>query len=252
MKRKDKYVTCIKKPVCNKKENKIIDDFVTFILLCDMPGYRMKSYGSTSLITIEDGRLIDRQIEQIVEKFKKYEIVICSGFDSNNLSKYIQNKHKDKNIRIVENQLFENCNSCESLRLCLNNITNHKIFIIDGNLLFKSDIFNDINTNETFLFIEKSPCENLEIGVNINESGSIEHFSFGAKNIWSEIIFISNKDILNSLRKLLHNSEYKTKLLFEIFNDIISLKYKINCKYNNKQILKINNIKTYKTLRNKI
>lgn len=251
MKKKDNYITCTKKQQI-KKEYNLIDDFITFILLCDMPGHRMKSYGSTSLINIDDNRLIDKQIQQIVEKFKNYEIIICSGFDSNNLSKYIQNKHKNKNIRIVENQLFEQSNSCESLRLCLNNITNNKVFILDGSLLFKSSIFENIDINETFLFIENDPCENLEIGVNINNNGSVEHFSFGAKNIWSEIIFIDNKETVNCLRKLLYNSEYKTKLLFEIFNDLISLKHKINYIYNNSPIKKINNIKTYKIFRKSI
>ena len=36
----------------NKPEEK--NDLITIVLLCDLPGYRMKSYGPTSLIKIDE------------------------------------------------------------------------------------------------------------------------------------------------------------------------------------------------------
>ena len=250
---KKKYLTVVKQKskISKKKteENVVNNNLITFILLCDMPGNRMKSYGSTSLIEINGKKLIDIQIEAIKNKFKNYEIIICCGFDAENLYKYIRTSHKKENIRIVENQIFNNSNSCESLRLCLNNLINTKAFIVDGSLVFKSNIFDNISLDTNFVMIEKTPSENLEIGVNINEYDFVEHLSFGAKYIWSEILFLSEDKIIDSMRKLLGNIDYKNKFIFEALNDIITMKHNISYIKNRHQIQKINNIKTYKNLK---
>jgi hypothetical protein len=250
-----RFVTSAKSiSVAPPKEKKIdkTESLITFILMCDMPGYRMKSYGSISLINIKDKKLIDLQIEAIQKKFNKYEIVICTGFDSCNVSKYIKQKYKNQNIRIVENQLFNETNSCESLRLSLNNIVNTKIFIIDGNLLFNSNIFRSVDLNRDFLFIENNPSINLEVGVNINETNIIEHFSYGTPKIWSEIIYFGKNETIETLRKLLYNEEYKNKLIFELFNDFLKLNNEICYIKNQHSVEKLNNIKTYKTLKDKL
>lgn len=250
---KKKYLTVVKqkgKITKKKTEDNVIDNkLITFILLCDMPGNRMKSYGSTSLIELHGKRLIDIQIEAIKTKFKNYEIIICCGFDSENVYKYIRTNYKKDNIRVVENQIFNNSNSCESLRLCLNNLINTKVFIVDGSLVFKSTIFDNISLDKSFVMIEKAPSENLEIGVNINEYDFVEYLSFGAKYIWSEILFLSEDKIIDSLRKLLGNIDYKNKFIFEALNDIITMKHNISYVKNTYQIQKINNIKTYKNLK---
>ena len=108
-----------------KPKNKI-SDFVTFIILCDIPGYRMKSYGPSCLLQIGNHRLIDLQLKNIQSLFENYEIILCIGFDAELTIKYIRQKHNDQNIRIIENQLYEKYNSCESLRLSLNNTNNSK------------------------------------------------------------------------------------------------------------------------------
>ena len=83
---------CITSPRA-KKDYKPRNDLMTIILLCDSPGYRMKSYGPPSLITIANNKLIDIQIEAISKAFKYYEIILCVGFDAEKISKYIRNKY---------------------------------------------------------------------------------------------------------------------------------------------------------------
>ena len=119
-------VTSVKK----SRKNLQNKDFISVVLLCDSPGYRMKSYGPIPLITINNQRLIDIQISIIESAFPNCEIILCLGFDAEKIYKYIRSKHSDKNIRIVENQLYDISNSCESLRLSLNNIYNEKNFYI--------------------------------------------------------------------------------------------------------------------------
>lgn len=230
------------------KQNKKVDLF-TIILVCDFPGYRMKSYGPTSLISIEEQKLIDYQIKTIKEAFKKYEIILCVGFDSEKICKYVRSKYSRLNLRIVENQLYNNSNSCESVRLALNNTMNDKIIICDGNLMLNTSIFSRHSLTESFVMLENNPCENLEIGVNTNEHNEVQHFSYGASRIWSEIIFLNGKDIIESLRRTISIVEYKNKFIFEALNELIKNKYKIYAYDNDDPIKKINNIKTYHSIK---
>ena len=114
-------------------KSKQVEDLVTFIIIADSPLHRMKSYGPVSLIQINKEKLIDYQIKSIKKSYKNYEIILCLGFESMKVEKYIRVKHKNINIRIVENQTYNQTNSCESLRIALNNTQNNKIFIIDLN-----------------------------------------------------------------------------------------------------------------------
>lgn len=225
------------------------NDLITVILLCDLPGYRMKSYGPTSLIKIHNKYLLDIQINAIKRSFNNYEIIICLGFEGEKIAKYVRNKYKDLNIRLVENQLYNNCNSCEGIRVGINNTFNDKILIIDGSLVFSNKILSLIDTNQTCAIIEKYPSENLEIGININLKNNAQHFSFGAYKTWSEIFFVLGSECIESLRKFLNNIESKKKFSFEAINEIIKNEHSILCIENKTPIYKINNIKTYHTIR---
>jgi NDP-sugar pyrophosphorylase family protein len=222
-------------------------DLITVILLCDNPGYRMKSYGPISLVPIGSKKLIDIQIESIKAIFPRCEIIVCLGFDCEKVCRYVRSKYSE-NIRIVENQLFATTNSCEALRLCLNNTNNNKILICDGNLLFSKHTMSMVDTNKPCALIEQDPSETLEIGVNVSKNVAY-FFSFGAKYIWSEILFLTGEDIIESLRKILSNTNNKTRFVFEVLNELINMKYEIKTISNKKSIHKINNIKTYHSIK---
>lgn len=232
-----------------KTKTDVINELITIIILCDLPGYRMKSYGPTSLVKISKKLLIDIQIDYIKKCFPNSEIILCVGFDGEKISKYIRSKYQTSNIRIVENQLFNACNSCEGLRLSINNTFNDKILIIDGSLLVNKKTLSLINTHQTCAIVEKNPSENLEIGININQQNIAEHFSFGAYKTWSEIIYLYGADVINNLRKFLHNHDSKKKFIFEAMNDLLKNNNNIFCIENKFPIFKINNIKTYHSIK---
>lgn len=247
---KIKYALNNKKSALSKKE-KISNELITVVLLCDSPGYRMKSYGPLSLITINNKRLIDLQIACIKDTFPNFELIVCLGFDSEKVCRYIRSKYHDINIRFIENQLYNSSNSCESLRLSLNNTCNNKILICDGNLLLNQKSLSKINTSESCALIEKTPCETLEIGLNIDGSGTVQYFSFGATKTWSEVIFLNGVDIIDSLRKIIVSYDSKTRFMFEAMNELINMKYTIKSILNENKITKINNIKTYHGIKEK-
>jgi hypothetical protein len=231
----------------NKPEEK--NDLITIVLLCDLPGYRMKSYGPTSLIKIDEKYLIDIQINAIKKCFSNYEIIICLGFESDKIAKYLRSKYKNLNIRLVENQIYNHCNSCEGIRLGINNTFNDKILIVDGNLIFNHKILSLTDTKQSCAITEKYPSENLEIGININGSNNAQHFSFGAYKTWSEIFFLYGNEQIDLLRKFLNHADSKKKFSFEAINEIIKNEHKILCIENKIPIYKINNIKTYHSIR---
>lgn len=237
---------CIISP---KSKNLVKDELITIVFLCDSPGYRMKSYGAIPLIQFRTKRLIDLQISAIKSVFKNFEIVICVGYDSDRVCKYIRNKYKNINIRIIENQVFEKSNSCESVRLALNNINNDRVVICDGSLIVDSKTFNCIDSNKSYVMTEIHKNQDLEIGVNTGAKNIAEYFGFGAYHTWSEIVFLHNHDIIESLRKILSNEIYRQKFLFEAFNELIKTKHNLEVIQNIHPVQKINNVKTYHKLR---
>lgn len=243
-----KIKTKIQKRDITKKKSNIPqkhDSLVSIVLLCDSPGYRMRSYGPLSLILVNNLKLIDIQISAIKSAFKNFELILCLGFDCEKVCKYVKTKYNNLNIRVVENQLYNSSNSCESLRLALNNICNDKILICDGNLLINKSSLGLIDINKSCALIEKYSCGTLEIGLNIDNYNIAQFFSFGAKYTWSEIIYLNGKDVVESLRRTIVNYESKNRFIFEAINEVINMNFNIHCIVNEHKLTKINNIKTY-------
>lgn len=236
--------TKTKKKTKRKKQQ---GDLITVILLCDSPGYRMKSYGPISLIPIDSKKLIDIQISAIRSVFPKCEIIFCLGFDCDKVCKYLRSKNIS-NVRVVENQLYSTTNSCESLRLCLNNTNNNKVLICDGNLLISKSVVSLIDINTSCILVETVANETLEIGVNIHNNFA-QFFSFGAKHTWSEILFLEGDRILEAFKKILCNKEHKTHFVFEAVNDLIAMKHQIKTIPHKHSLYKVNNIKTYHNIK---
>ena len=242
---KQKCVTSIQ-----RSSRSVSNEMVSIILLCDTPGYRMKSYGPMPLIPMQKHRLIDIQINNVKKAFQNFEIILCVGYDADKVCKYVRTKFKNSNIRIVENQNYKTSNSCEGVRLCLNNINNDKIFIVDGSLIVHPDTWSGIEDKKSCVLTESDFYENLEIGVNVGEQGTIEHFGFGAHRPWSEIVYLNNNDIIETLRRIISGVNFKQKFLFEGLNELIKTKKHMMTIVENKHpIKKLNNIKTYHKLR---
>lgn len=246
MRRNTNFITSPREKASGER----VDDFVSIILLSENCGYRMKSYGPIPLLKIGGKCLIDTQIEEIQSVFSEFEIILCSGFGSTKIAKYIREKYPALNIRIVENQLYEYSNSCESLRLCLNNTTNNKVLVCNGELMINRDVLSLISLKSSFIVSESADNDNLEVGVTINERGHTENFCYGIENTWSEILFLHEKSIVETIRAIISDAEYKNKFIFEALNELSRTKHRLSVVQNNiSPITKINNIKTYHQIR---
>jgi len=238
-----------KKKVSQKtkvQRKRIRHKFVTIILLYDQYTRRMKAYGPTSLIPIKNSKLLDYHLKYISDVFPKNEIVICTGFSADRVQKYIRTNYANQNIRIVENQIFEDTNSCESLRLCLNNTNNNNILIINGGVFFYKDAISKIDTKKSCILVEKNNIT-LDIGINQNKE-LLEHMDVGLDFKWTEMIFLNNRNSIDHLRKVLSENNFKKKFIFEAINRLVQANSKIICIENKKHSVKLDNMKAYNTV----
>jgi hypothetical protein len=213
--KKNRYITSAKEKKLDSKK-----DFVSIIFLYDNYVYRRKSYGPIPLFEAsEDKKIIDQHIQSIKNNFSNFEIVICGGFECDKLIRYVDEKYHNENIRIVENQLFEKTNDCESIRIALNNIKNKNVLIISA-LSNINDMEFKITDGQNKVYLSQVD-RNTNVGANINQHGNVEYMCFGAKYAWEGIMWMNNTECIDTARKILFVDNFKSKLWFELVNGLI-------------------------------
>lgn len=235
----------------NSKKGKI-DDVVSVVLLSENHGYRMKSHGPISLVTINGKTLLERQIEALSAVFVNFEVVLCCGFETNKVYSYIRKTWGPRSrIRLVENQVYYHSNCCESLRLCMNNITTERMLVCSGGVLMTPGSLKSLDLRKSsMIYQEYDKKDDFEVGI-IENNDKLEFLSLAARDkIWTETLFLSGSKNINSFYNLISNPEYKNKFFFEAINAWPSRR-NINIYENvSSQIIKINNIKTLKRIKN--
>ena len=235
------------KPKTTKKKSRKYDEFITFVLLHGQSIQRLKKNEPACFAKIGRQFLIDRQIAAIDRKFNNYEIIVSLGYCSDVLHEHISKNHSSKAIRIVENINYETTNSCETARLCINNISNDRICFMYGNLFFESKIFDGCDFYNSFAMLNDQEEESLEVRVNTNDH-IIKFFCYGASKPWCEIVFINGKNIVYDLHRVLKTKSFRKKFFFEAMNEVIRT-HIISGKINKRNVAKIKNIKTYNKIR---
>lgn len=244
--------SCIVSP---KSENNRVkrDEKLTFILLAENYGYRMKSYGPLSLIEIGEKTLLEHQINAITSTFKDFEIILCSGFETQKVYNFIQSKFPPSlPIRVVENQVYYHSNCCEGVRLCMNNTMNDKIVICGGGVLLTVDYLKSLNTRRSSIVCQdSSKTLNFDVGI-IENSGRVENLSLAVKDkVWTELLYVTGGPMVKSFYNTISKSEFKNKFLFEAINSWRGKK-QLHVEQNlDKPVTKIDNIKTLKRINQK-
>ena len=164
------------------------------VLFSENHGYRMKSYGPVPLIKIDGKSLIETQINAIKSTFSNFEIILCSGFETERTVNFIKEKFNNINIRVVENQVHYNSNCCESARLCINNTMNNKILFCGGGVLLTPTCLNLIDLNTSMVVYQnQNDDSNFEVGV-VHHENRLEGMSIGVKNqYWIELLYLSDQ-----------------------------------------------------------
>lgn len=250
MKNKRKYITTPKHALRKDKEQKT--DFVSFVLFSENHGYRMKSHGPIPLLEINGKTIIEMQIDAIKAAFLNFEVVVCSGFQTERIVNFIREKFTGINVRVVENQVHFNSNCCESARLCLNNILNTKVMLCNGDVIFDPLHFNVLDTSESAIIVQDNNVDSsFEIGA-VENGSQLERLSLGIKkDFWVEVLYLANIEAIQEIYGIISNPEYKNRFIFEAINEIAH-KTKIKIHRNDAfPIRKVNNIKTFKRIQDR-
>lgn len=206
------------------KKVKINEGDISVAILAAGKGSKIKSYEPRSLLKISNKLLIEHQCDVINSHFKNPEIITTIGCHANKVIRKI-----GQQFRIVENQLHEETNSAESLRLAFNNSRHTNFMFMHGDLKFNTETL-DVCYEKSFIIVDSSGMiKENEIGVTkIKNKASI--LSYGLPLKWGQIAFFTGKEY-NILTNIMQKFEArdKKKLSFEIINEVIAAGGSFEC-----------------------
>jgi CTP:phosphocholine cytidylyltransferase-like protein len=248
MKQKSRHITSVKGRTSEDKR----DEKVTFIFLAENYGYRMKSYGPVPLIDIGGKTLLEYQVQAIQSTFIDFEIILCSGFETQKVYHFVQQTFAPSvPIRIVENQVYFHSNCCEGLRLCMNNTRSERIVICGGGVLLTVPYLRSLNIKKSsILYQESSEESTFEIGVIDNGTGErLETLSLAVKDrVWTDLLYLNGESMVKSFYNTISKPELKTKFLFEAINAWRGRRQLFLSENKDDKIIKVDNIKTLKRI----
>jgi len=235
-----RFITTIKKSGAGKDK----DRKLSIILLNASPGYRMKSYGPKCLLKINNNiSILEYQISLLKNTFHNCEVIVTVGFEADKIFK----KHI-KDIRFIENQIYDTTNIVEEIRLALNNITTEDVLLIHGDVVFNLQSIDSITKTgmSTLVYQEKNITED-DVGVTIIDNKATI-LSYGITPKWSHIVYLTGQE-LALLKLYCSNREFVRMYPFEIINMILEKPQSTIMGINplNSQIIKIESIKDIKS-----
>jgi len=195
------------------------------IILAAGAGSRTKSYEPRCLLKYNNKVILDSQVEIIKNRFTKSEITVVGGIEGYKIVKRLE-----KDMRFVENQIHEDSNSGESLKLGINNSILDNILFLHGDLVFSESILNKIDMDKSCLLIDNSgKIEEKEVGITVVD-GKATVLSYNLPTKWCQIAYLSQNET-NILRKLLVRTDFNTRYLltFEIINKMIEFGASFDC-----------------------
>lgn len=208
---------------------------VSYVIVACYPDKGMKSYGSKSLMTFNNDKLLNHQINTIHSFNKKndnYEIVVISDFETAKLQKNFS--HINIIGCIEHNPIYT---------ACLNTKYSDIIFI-DYGCVFNEKTLNNIKFgNSSILCSLNTKDLSLDIGCILDNSSNIANMFFDLPNNKFCNIFYLNK---NDTNKIVSNTMYSMKnlLYFEIINMLINNSSTFEIGYtNNTNFIYFNNMR---------
>ena len=180
-------------------------------------GSRMKRYGPKCLFPTSKGSTILSKIIKNIRKVYPYcEIIATVGFDADKVIDSVP-----KNIRIVENQLYDTTNMVESIRLALNNAVNDDVIIVNGDLIFNVFALQNLTKHGSCVVVDSQNRFNKkdEVGVTVIDNMAV-NFAYGLPIKWAQIIYLTGKELVK-FHEFCNDREKNKMHTFEILNMVI-------------------------------
>jgi hypothetical protein len=208
---------------------------ITYIIIACYPDQGMKSYGSKSLMSFNNVKLLEYQLSIIHQTQRNkgdYEIIVVCDFDHTKIEKLFNNK-----VRIVK---LTNHNPV--FTACLNAKYSNILFI-DYGCIFNKSLLDTMLKKEMsqILCIKKYNHGKLDIGC-LNSTDGVYMYLDLPDNKFCNMFLLSETNITN----ILSNSKYSVSNLlhFEIINMLIEDGHKMYISYaNNNSYIYFNNMR---------
>tara|TARA_R110002110_G_scaffold267028_2_gene482806 strand:- start:32 stop:739 length:708 start_codon:yes stop_codon:yes gene_type:complete len=208
-----------------KDTRRYIEQDIAIAILSAGAGSRIKSYEPRSLLRIGDKSLIEHQISVIRECFEEPDIMSVVGYDCERVIKKINNS-----TRIVENQLHDQSNTSESIRLAFHNTAKKNFLFFHGDLYFNKETLQNLDYKKSFIIIDTSgQMADKEVGVTVSENKA-SILSYGLPVKWAQIVYVTGREyriLKNIFQK--YTLPDKKLLSFEIVNRMIAMGAQFNC-----------------------
>lgn len=235
----NRFLTTVKRSGAGKDK----DRKLSIIILNSTPGYRMKSYGPKCLLKINNNiSILEYQISILKNVYPNSEIVVTVGFEADKII-----KKQFKNIRFVENQLFDTTNIVEEIRLALNNIETEDVLIVYGDVIFNTHAIEGLTKENTSCTVQSNKISEEDVGLTIVDN-KLSIMSYGITPKWGYIVYLTGYELL-LFKNLCSNKENNRLYPFELINIILERQQaKIGCiNPPHSEIIKIESIKDIKS-----
>lgn len=211
MSRQTRYITGTKRTQDNN----------TFIILSAGAGRKTKNYGNKSLMPYGNKRIIDHQVETIRSAYgANTDIVLVTGYMSDKVIRDVQG------LRLVENPFFDSTHIVESMRKGINACLESNVFFIHGDLIFSQSFIKPPSQDNICVPIDRnSRLDKTTVGV-ITNTNSVQNFSYGLPDKWSQIAFFP-KSVFNHIKNKLNNADNNMSS-FEFMNELIKSNLQIS------------------------
>jgi len=219
---------------------------ISVILLSAGVEDRAKGQGTPCLFDVGSTVMLDYQIDTLNKIFAKCTIIPVIGFQSGKIISRLHNK-----IGVIENQLFSDTNSVESLRLGINSTTSDNVLIIHGNTIFNQSVFVDHSFNKSFvMYDDKDAMKEGCVGI-ISNNGMLNNMYYGLKDKWCNILYTTGKTT-KLLRNLINKEKFSNKVMYEVINELIKNTKIYTYRNAGNNVLEINNFREQKNAINNI
>jgi len=203
-------------------------------------GKRMKSYGTKSLIKVyKEKTILDLQLEKINKIFPKANIILITGFKSDELM-----ENSPDNIVKIENESYHSTNVARSIGIGLRASKNN-VLVIYGDLVFNNQCLECIRFNHSGIVASKNLMKKNEVGCTVNNKLAVENMMYDLEVKWGQISFFKGYE-LKLLKKICWNPNNYNLFGFEVINNIINYGGSMNV-FNDKDA-KVIDIDSYKDI----
>ena len=189
----------------------------TALILASIANERMKTMPPVSMMLVDSQHtVLDCQIEAIKTIYPNCDIILIVGHESQRVI-----ESRPKNVRIVENKLYDSAGEAEEIRLGINNCITDNILLVDGNCLFNADALQHLRGHGSCTLIDKNEqMAKDSLGV-ISHNSKVENIAYGVQDKWCYISYLESKEH-NILKRFTAVKNRCNLCTFECLNYVLS------------------------------